>query len=165
LDANIEDIFIFGSLVKNGLAKDIDLALLLKEKVNLPELKKKIQVVLNLPADIQVLTLNSVYSSLWLTLLKEGYSVKEEKFLAELYGIKPMVLYKYSLTSLNAAQRVQFSRAVKSVLKTEGHYLTRSVLLVPLALRNQMVELLKAWKIYYEAQEYELIPLLRKEEL
>lgn len=150
-------------MVKSGLAKDIDLAILLKEKVNVMELKKSIQAVLDLPVDLQVLTLDSVYSSLWLTLLKEGYSVKEERFLAEMYGVQPQVLYKYSLTSLSPVQRVQFSRAVKSVLKGEGEYLTRSVLLVPLKLKNEVMELLKRWKIYYEAQEYELIPLLRKE--
>ncbi|MEK6845373.1 MAG: hypothetical protein AABY26_01330, partial [Nanoarchaeota archaeon] len=57
-------------------------------------------------------------------------------------------IYKYSLTSLNAVQRVQFSRAIEQVLGSEGQFLTRSVVLIPLVMKNRMMECLKAWKVY-----------------
>jgi len=33
---------------------------------------------------------------------------------------------------------------------------------VPIDLKNEMMEFLKAWDVYYESQEYELLPVLRK---
>ncbi len=76
-----------------------------------------------------------------------------------------MVLYKYSLQKLTNVQKVQFERGIKNVLGKEGNFLTRSVVLIPIHLKNSMIEFLKTWDIYYECEEYELLPLLRKEEL
>jgi hypothetical protein len=90
--------------------------------------------------------------------------VNKGKFLFEIYNIKPSVLYKYSLKKLNNIQKVQFNRGLKKVLGKQGSLLTRSVILVPLKIKNEVMEFLKKWNIYYECQEYELIPLLRKEE-
>ncbi len=166
LDENIQDIIIFGSLVKGGTPKDIDIAVLViqKEKVDSIELKKKISEIISKNIDFQIVDLTSIYSPLWLTLIKEGFSVKKNEFLSALYKIEPRVLYKYSLQKLTNVQKVQFERGIKNVLGTEGKILTRSVVLIPIQLKNRMMEFLKTWNIYYESQEYELVPLLRKEE-
>src|SRR3989338_1094662 len=166
LDDNLVDILIFGSLVKGGRPKDIDVALLVKEKAKVDTLKMKkiLQGIISKEIDVQILDINSIYSSLWLTLIKEGFSVGKNNFLSSLYKIKPAVLYKYSLQKLTKVQKVQFERGIKNVLGQEGNFLTRSVVLVPLQLKNRMMEFLKNWDIYYESQEYELLPLLRKEE-
>ena len=95
--------------------------------------------------------------------LKEGYSVKKGKYLSELYKIKPAVLYRYSLKKLTNVQKVQFERGLKSVLGDGGVMLTRSVALVPMKIKNEMIDFLKRWNVYYESQEYELLPILRKE--
>ena len=84
-------------------------------------------------------------------------------FLYELYKIKPMVLYKYSLKKLTNVQKVQFERGLKKTVGKQGVVLTRSVILVPLLLKNEMKSFFENWNIYYETQEYELVPLLRKE--
>ncbi len=164
LTENLIDIIIFGSVVKSGTPKDIDIALLIKEASDLLPIKKKIKMIINKETDIQTITLESLYSPIWLTLIKEGYSIKKSKFLHELYHLKPTVLYKYSLQKLTNVQKVQFERGIKHVIKTEGTFITRSVVLIPLSLKNRMMEFLKHWNIYYESQEYELLPLLRKEE-
>jgi len=52
---------------------------------------------------------------------------------------------------------------MKNLLAKEGTVLTRSVILVPLQIKNRVQEFLKSWNIYYESQEYELLPVLRKE--
>ncbi len=160
LNEELVDIILFGSLVKSGSPKDIDIALILKDTKNLLAIKKKIKEIINKETDIQIITLESIHSPLWLTLIKEGFSVKKEKYLHELYHLQPKVLYKYSLQKLNPVQKVQFERGIKLVLGTQGTFLTRSVVLI----KNRMMEFLKNWNIYYETQEYELLPLQRKEE-
>jgi len=164
LNKNLIDIILFGSFVKSGFAKDIDIALVVKEKIDANEVKKKIKGILKKEADIQTVDINSIYSSLWLTLIKEGFSIKKRRFLSDIYKIKPKVLYKYSLKKLNNVQKVQFERGIKKTLGKEGVFLTRSVVLVPLNMKNEIMDFLKTWNIYYESQEYELLPVLRKEE-
>ena len=163
LNKDINDIILFGSFVKDGNANDIDIALVVKEKSELALIKKKVKEILKKEADIQIIDLDSIYSLIWLTLIKEGFSVKKNTFISEIYKIKPAVLYKFSLQKLTNVQKVQFNRGIKNVLAKEGAILTRSVILVPLQMKNRMQEFLKSWNIYYESQEYELLPVLRKE--
>jgi len=167
LDENLTDFILFGSFVKGGTPKDIDIALLVREKenVNTIEIKKKIQHIIPKNLDLQILDIGSIASPLCLTLIKEGFSVRKNDFLYGLYNLKPVVLYKYSLQKLTMVQKVQFERGIKKVLGKEGQVLTRSVVLIPLHLKNSMMEFLKKWDIYYESQEYELLPWLRKEEV
>jgi len=164
LDENLIDIILFGSFVKEGSANDIDIALILNKKIDINNLNKELKNILKEKLDIQIIDIKSIYSPIWLTLIKEGFSVNKRKFLFEIYGIKPSVLYKYSLKKLNNIQKVQFNRGLKKVLGKEGSLLTRSVIIVPLKMKNDVIEFLKKWDIYYESQEYELMPLLRKEE-
>jgi predicted nucleotidyltransferase len=163
LNDNIMDIILFGSFVKEGNANDVDIAIVVKENQNLLKIKKEIKKIIKKEIDLQVIDLESIYSPLWLTLIKEGFSVKKNKSLAKIYGIKPAMLYKYSLKKLSNVQKVQFNRGLKYLLTNEGTILTRSVILVPLTIDNKTKEFLKSWNIYYESQEYELLPILRKE--
>ena len=164
LNNNLQDIIIFGSSVKGGFAKDIDVALITKWQIDVTDIKRRIRNILEKETDIQVIDVNSIYSSIWLTLIKEGYSIKKKKFLAEIYKIKPTVLYKYSLKKLSNVQKVQFERGIKNTIGKDGAFLTRSVVMVPIGMKNEMMEFLKRWNIYYESREYELLPVMRKEE-
>src|SRR3989338_1073195 len=101
LNNNLTDIILFGSFVKGGFAKDIDIALLLKEKTDIIIIKNKIKKIIKKPIDIQVITLDSIYLPIWLTLIKEGFSIRQNEFLFNLYKIKTNVLYKFSLKKLN----------------------------------------------------------------
>jgi len=137
---------------------------MLKDTTNLLTIKKKIKEIIKKETDIQIITFESIHTPLWLTLIKEGFSIKKEKYLHELYHLQPKVLYKYSLQKLTLVQKVQFERGIKMILGSQGTFLTRSVVLIPLTLKNRMMEFLKSWNIYYETQEYELLPIQRKEE-
>ncbi len=164
MNDELKDIIIFGSVAKGGFPKDIDIALVLDTERNLSDIKKKITSIIKKESDIQVINLESIYSPIWLTLIKEGFSVKKNQSLAELYRIAPVVLYKYSIKKLSNVQKVQFERGIKKTLGRNGEFLTRSVVVAPLSMKNEMMDFFKLWNIYYETREYELIPLLRKEE-
>ena len=163
LNEDLIDIILFGSFVRGGSAKDIDTALIVKKRTGLSETKKKIKNIFKKEVDFQIIDIRSIYSPIWLTLIKEGFSILKNKYLSDIYRIKPMVLYKYSLKKLNNVKKVQFERGIKKVLGKKGIFLTRSVVIIPLTIKNEMIEFLKTWNIYYESQEYELLPILRKE--
>src|SRR3989344_2766732 len=165
LNKNIIDFIIFGSFVKGGRANDIDIAIVVKEKKEISEIKEKIRKISKKEVDLEIVDIETIHSPLWLTLIKEGNSIKREQFLSEIYGIKPIALYRYSLKELNNVQKVQFTRGMKKVLGEEGVILTRSVIIIPLNLKNKVKELLETWDIYYDSRDFELLPLLRKETL
>lgn len=157
------DIIFFGSLSKGGIPKDVDIAIVVRDNTEVAAVKSRVREFVK-KSDIHIVNIDSIYSPLWLSLMKEGFSVERNCYLHEIYGIKPVVLYKYSLTKLTNVQKVQFERGLKNVLGKEGVYLTRSVILVPVTIKSSVEDFLKTWSIYYESQVYELLPFMRKEE-
>jgi len=83
LNENLIDVIIFGSFVKGGFAKDMDLALVINGNVDLALIKAKIKETVK-NADINTFDIRGIYSPLLLTLIKEGFSIKENKFLYEI---------------------------------------------------------------------------------
>lgn len=160
----IDDIIIFGSIVKGSSEpNDLDIGLILKDESEIRNIKDHIRLI-SKEADIEII--NSIYNPLWVILMREGFSVKKNKFLFEFYKIEPMVLYKYSLKKLNPVQKVQFTRGFKEVLKdTRAKILSRSIVLVPIDRKAEFDEFINTWNLTYETQNYELFPILRKGEL
>ena len=160
----IEDIIVFGSIVKGSSEpKDLDVALLIKNESDIRNIKEDIRLI---SKDVDIEIIDSIYNPLWIVLIREGFSVRKNKFLFEIYKIEPAVLYKYSLKKLNAVQKVQFTRGLKQILKdTKAKILSRSIVLVPLNKRAEFDEFLSTWSLSYETQNYELFPILRKGEL
>ena len=160
----IDDIIIFGSIVKGSSEpRDLDVALLLKNESDIKQIKEHIRLI---SKDVDIEIIDSIHNSLWIVLIREGFSVRKNKFLFEIYKIEPVVLYKYSLVKLTPVQKVQFTRGLKEVLKgTKAKILSRSIVLVPLNKRVEFDEFLSTWNLSYETQNYELFPILRKGEL
>ena len=159
----IEDIILFGSLVKgSSKPRDIDIALLLKNNLELKEIKNEIKAIES-KADIEVI--DNIYSVLWVVLIREGFSIKKNRFLFDIYKLQPVALYKYSLKKLNPVQKVQFSRGLKNILKdTKANILSRSIVLLPLNKKMEFEEFLETWNLIYETKSFELFPILRKGE-
>ena len=160
----IEDIIIFGSIVKGSSeSRDLDVALLLKNQESIKEIKESLRFI---EKSIDIEIVDSIYNPLWTVLIREGFSVKKNKFLFEIYKLQPVVLYKYSLKKLNPVKKVQFTRGIKKVLKdTKAKILSRSIVLVPINKKMEFDEFLGTWNLTYETQSYELFPILRKGEL
>ena len=163
----LADIFIFGSIAKgNDNPQDIDIALFFKSDTSkelIASVKKEIRFSINEEADIEVL---DIYSQLWLAVIREGFSVNKDKFMNEIYKTKPVVLYNYSLKKLNPTQKVQFTRGLGSIIKLVGGIkLTRSIVLIPLNNKIKFDEFLNSWNMLYETKAFELMPVLRKEEI
>lgn len=158
----VDDFIFFGSFVKSKASPgDIDLAVLSKKRLAV-ELK---DVIRELIPGVDIELVPDIYSPLFPILMREGFSIRRDCFLFELYNLRPVVLYSYSLKSLDAVKKVQFSRGVKRLVEDVGaEYISRSVVLVPMDKKELFEELLATWNIQYESRSYELFPLLRKEE-
>jgi predicted nucleotidyltransferase len=163
-DKDIDDIIVFGSTVK-GSSKphDLDVALILRDESGAARIKEDIRRF-DRSADIEVVS--SIRNPLWAVLMREGYSIRVGKPLHQVYNIEPVVLYRYSLKKLSPTQKVQFTRGLKAMLgDTNAKILSRSVVLVPMDRKNSFDEFLTTWDLKYEAQSYELFPMLRKHEI
>ena len=160
----IEDIIIFGSVVKGSSSpNDLDIALILKNESELANIKGDIR---SIARNVDIEIIDSIYNQLWVVLIREGFSIRQNKFLFEIYKLEPVVLYRYSLKKLSPVQKVQFSRGLKNVLKgTNAKILSRSIVLVPLNKKSVFDEFLSTWNLTYETQSFELFPILRKGEI
>ena len=109
--------------------------------------------------DITIITIKDVYSPAFISILKEGWSIRNAAFISEILGIQPTILYKYSIKMLNPIQKVQFDRGLKKQLElAEGTRLTRTVVLIPMHHTEQFEAFLKTWKIEFETKRYTLLP-------
>lgn len=159
----IIDILLFGSTVKGKItASDLDVAIITSGMAERGAIKEEIRLVLKKKIDLQVVTIADYDQFIWITLLREGYSVKHQQYLYEKQGIKPVVLYKYSLKPLGASKKVMFERALKNFKGVER--LSNRVILVPIKISGEFSDFLKNWDIDLESQEYGLLPLVRKGE-
>ena len=159
----IVDFIIFGSTIKGNIKKnDLDLAVLTREKIKKKELKDKIEKITKQKIDLQIITIEDYNTFLWVTLIREGFSVKHNKYLFELYKIKPKVLYKYSLKELTPSKKVMFDRAIKSFKGIDK--LSNRVVLVPVKISGEFNDFLRTWNLDIDTQEYGLLPLVRKGE-
>ncbi len=163
----IQDIIIFGSAVKGKTVPgDIDAALLVKEKneKTIEAVKDEFGKIIDYKIDFVVLSIEDIYSPVWLSILKEGFSVAKGKFLHEIYGIEPSVLFKYGLKSLDRVKKVQFARGLNEILKdTKGTRLLRTIVLIPLKNSLRFEDFLKTWGLEYETKRYELLPEIQKQ--
>lgn len=155
---NIVDILIFGSSVKGKIkVNDLDLAILVNSSVNINE---EIRSIFD-DVDVNYFDISKYDSPLWITLIKEGYSVKHNQYLHEVYKIKPSKLFKYSLKELTNSKKVMFERAIKKFKFINK--LSNRVVLVPINHSDEFEDFLKLWGLDIETEEYALLPLLRKD--
>ena len=131
-DTNVIDIILFGSYVKGKAnPRDIDLALIVREK------KSYIYEGFH----VSIITANEWFTnhpSLATTLLREGYSIKNNKYLAESLLFKPKALYSYKLNNLNNSKKVRIVQILRGnkkekgmIEKYNGEWLSNQVFIIP----------------------------------
>jgi predicted nucleotidyltransferase len=130
---DIIDIIVFGSTVKGKInPKDTDIAIITEKKLNINIENFHISII-----NPRELLVNPI--SLSTTLLREGFSIKNNKPLAEALGFKSKMLYTYKLNNLNASKKVstvRFLRGDKNnsglIKKYKGEWLSNQVFTLPI---------------------------------
>lgn len=154
----INDIIIFGSFVKGkGSYKDIDLAFIVKERdIKMVSLIKK-EIGIN-EVHLNFITIDDMFSSLFLSLINEGYSIKEDKFLRDILSIRPMKLYSYDLKHLNKSKKTLFGVALrKSLNKIKGEKVSTGAVLIPIEQTSYFEDFLEVWGMKYKTKEWIVI--------
>lgn len=161
IKSNIADIFIIGSSLKNKITpRDLDIIVLFKEKkmkeiqedlYNIKESMNKKEI------HIEAIFAESIFKEkLLLTILHEGFSTKERKYLSEIYNFKPFSIFSFSLENLSKIDKVRFAQALygrkkDGVLYTEnGIFLGQGSFMINVKKEEIFKELMKKWKIKYE---------------
>lgn len=152
---NIADIIIFGSFVKDKFnPKDIDIAIISREK----DLAFIGEISSELPekTHLEVLFPEQIYKTkLGLAIISEGFSVKENRFLREMVGIKPQKIYSYDLGGLTQSEKRQFNRALKKHLaETKGERLGAGSVMIPIEKTGFFENFLDAWHLKLKARNY-----------
>jgi hypothetical protein len=155
----IDDIIIFGSIVKGKESpKDIDICLIgdCITKKDIETIQKSIE-----NAHVSKTSYKNIAKDpmLWKTLLHEGFSVKNDTFLAEALNIKPYFLYTYNLTNLTLTKKQIFSHALygtkqrKGFLKEcKGEKLGRGSVLVPQEKAEEIRAFFETWDVRYKVK-------------
>lgn len=158
LNKNIIDLIVFGSFAKNKINPgDIDIAAIIRERFDMGDLKRNLSEIGNI--HLQIVTLEDYDKFIWITLIKEGYSVRHNRYLHEIYNIKPAVLFKYDLRKLTLSNKVMFERAIKNFKNIQK--LSNRVVLVPIRYSDEFKSFLRRWNIDIESSEYELLPVVK----
>ena len=131
-DREILDIVVFGSAVKGKAnPKDIDIAIITKKQLKI-DAEGILESLLN-PEDFFVNPPSIVH-----TLLREGYSLKNEKPFSEIYKFSNKALFKYELTNLSPSKKVKIVNILRGkkgenglVKENFGEWLANQVFIVP----------------------------------
>ncbi|MFA4953268.1 MAG: nucleotidyltransferase domain-containing protein [Candidatus Pacearchaeota archaeon] len=129
----ILDIIVFGSTIKGkSLPRDIDIAIITEKDISIPIPEFHVSIIK--PKDFFV-----NIPSLINTLLREGYSLKHDKYLAETYKFSNKVLFTYQLTNLNSSRKVKIVNFLRGknnqtglVKQNQGEWLANQVFVVPI---------------------------------
>ncbi|MFA5020311.1 MAG: hypothetical protein WC533_04390 [Candidatus Pacearchaeota archaeon] len=161
IKGNIIDIFIIGSSIKNKLTpRDLDLIVLFKEK-NMNEVQESLYNIkesLNREKEIHIepIFAESIFKEkILLTVLHEGFSLKESRYLSEVYNFGAFSIFSFNLENLSKIDKVRFAQALygrkkDGLLQLEkGVSLGQGSFMVNVEREEVFKELMKKWKINY----------------
>ncbi len=161
-DAEIVDILLFGSITRGKeKLRDIDILIIFISKENLETEFKLRRELKNIGLNIHITGkgYNELFSSSFLakeSILTEGYSMKQKKFLAESFGYLSFILFKYFLKGMSKSTRMRFYYSLygrgkdKGILvKFNSYKFSDSVLLVPFEKTEEIKRFLDSWSIKY----------------
>ena len=128
---DIEDVILFGSFTKGkSMPADIDVLVLSDKKIeeDIPGLH------------ITFMSLAELYEKFPLmmsTILKEGYSLKHSKYIAEYFRFSSQVMFCYELKNLNASKKVKIVNILRGisgrrglVAEKKGEWISNSVFII-----------------------------------
>ena len=150
-DSDILDIIVFGSAVKGKAAPaDIDIAIISK-------IEKKIEIPNFHITWLKPENFFKTPPSIIHTLFREGYSIKNNTSLSQLYKFSNRAMYQYELTNLNPSNKVKIVNILRGkrgekgmVEQNKGEWLANQVFIVPMENENIFEKFFINFKIKYK---------------
>lgn len=162
----LADIFLFGSALKSKEKPgDVDVIALLRDR-NFGKAEdviysiKKLGDNLGLNLHIESIVVDNLFrEKIYASIIHEGFSIREMKFIRELLNFKSYMLFTYKLENKKPSDKVRFSYALYGRKKGEGllrnlkgEIIGKSSILVPIEKQEIMKSFLKNWNIEYKGQ-------------
>lgn len=154
---DVIDIVLYGSVLEGkSFPNDIDIAVLTTDPLSYEE-KKEIRNAFE-EADLEFLTLEEMMTTaIGQEVFLKGKSLITETFLTERFNLLPRVLFTYTLSGMEQAEKVKATRALYGqnskggmVKELDGTKIARGVLLLPLETSREMTEVLIRNNIKYK---------------
>lgn len=148
-DKEVLDLILFGSAVKGkATPDDIDIAIITNKKIETKNEDFHISVIK--PEEFFINP-----PSLISTLLREGYSLKNNKSFSEAYKFESRVMFIYNLSYLNNSEKVRAVNFLRGkgkgiVEQKKGVWLSRNVFLIQLGNENIFEKFFINQKIKYK---------------
>ena len=160
----IIDVILFGSIMRGKEnPRDIDLCIIINEKDEKKSLdlinslskvidKPKYKFQINLLTEKQFIEGDTLTN----TLIKEGFSIKKNKKIAELWGFSNKSLFIYSLKKFSSTKRVKLHYVLrgrygqKGILEDlRGEFLGTGTIIIPSQNEEKLKEVFNKWGISY----------------
>lgn len=162
----IIDAIIFGSVMRGKeKPRDVDLCIIINEKDELKGLDlidslskitdkyKKFKFQINLLTEKQFIDGNTLTN----TLIKEGFSIKKDKKIAEVFGFECDSLFIYSLNKFSNTKRVKFHYVLKGRYNKKGilddlkgKFLGTGTIILPSENEEKLKEVFEKWGVNYK---------------
>ncbi len=162
-------IIVYGSILEKEKNRDVDIAILIKEETNLKEkleLSSKLKLILkkefNFEFDIKTIEFEELENSNFLARqgIFFGYLILDKKYLSEIFGFKPFVIFSYSLKNLNNSEKTRFyyalngRRNLTGILKElSGRVVGLCAVKVPFEKALEFEEFLTGFKIEFKKEK------------
>ncbi len=164
VSSNIIDVVLFGSYAKGKTkASDIDVCIIFRNKIDLKIVK---EFAAKSKAHTSSLLIDEFFTkphALIRSLLFEGISLISGKKLNEIYNLSSFSLYTYNISKLKSSTKVRFvyllkGRSGKGIVKNlGGKFLAPGCFLIPSEKDNEILDIMKQWKINFNRKTIMLI--------
>ena len=124
------------------------------------KIKGAFQKEVNLNLDVKVVDLFELQENNFLareSILAEGFSLINNRWLSEIFGFKSAYLFHYDLKNLTASRKKMFyyalkgRRGSKGILdRMKGEQLSDNLIKIPIEFSYEFIELLEGYKIRYK---------------
>lgn len=152
----VQDFIVFGSFVKGRyFPKDIDIAIIADNKdiSIIGEIKEELK---SFKTDLELIKPIDIYQTrLGLTLITEGFSIKNNDFLRKKLGLSPMKIYTYEIKNLTQTKKVLFGRGLNQIIiDTKATKLGAGSIMIPIEQCSNFEDFLETWNLKYKTKEY-----------
>jgi len=162
-EKEVIDVVLLGCSGKEKITR-IGLAIIFKDNnpknilLRVKEIFNKKQIKVN----IMFLLADDMFkNSLYLKLIQNGFSIKENKLVSEAFNIETLVLVTYDLKTLGHSKKTLFGYALKGrtgqkgfLDSLNGKAVGRNNVLIPINKLDELKEFLKTWQVKYSIQKF-----------
>lgn len=163
-EKEVIDVVLLGNNGKEKIIK-IDLAIVFKDKKDDNQILLRVNKIFNkkqIRVNVKSFLAGDLFKDpFYLSLIQEGFSIKENRFISKMLDVETLVLLTYDLKTLNHSKKTLFGYALKGrkgqkgfLDSLNGDVVGRNNVLVPTNRLDELREFFKTWQVKYFIQKF-----------